>query len=235
MTDARLLIFGAHPDDAEIGMGGTIAKHTEQGDRVILVDLTEAELSSNGTVISRQREAQNAARLLGVGERMNLKYPDRGLYPDADKIRAIARLIRLYRPAVICTPYQVDRHPDHGACTQLVREAVFNAKINKYDVGEPLPAHEVKELYLYFINGWEDPSVVVDISSHFAAKAEALKAYASQFTSSTNTVATPLNQGYIEMVSARDRLLGQKSGCLYAEGFIRTSPMKVELLGRNGD
>jgi bacillithiol biosynthesis deacetylase BshB1 len=232
MSNVKLLVFGAHPDDAEIGMGGTIAKHTAAGEKVIMVDLTLAELSSNGTVEIRQQEAEMARQILGVTERINLKFPDRGLSKDSDKIKEISRLIRYYRPEVVCSPYEIDRHPDHGACTELVTEALFNAKIHKYDVGEAIPAYDVRQHYFYFINGWADPSVVVDISTQFPMKMEAIAAYGSQFGQSAGSVATPLNQGYIDMVTNRDRYLGQKSGCIYAEGFIVRSPLTMDRLGR---
>lgn len=228
----KLLVFGAHPDDAEIGMGGTIAKHTAAGEEVVLVDLTLAELSSNGTVEIRRQEAEDAGQILGITERVNLMFPDRGLIKDSEKIKEISRLIRYYRPEIICSPYEIDRHPDHGACSELVKEAIFNAKIHKYDVGEPMNAFDAKQHYLYFINGWTDPAVVVDISDHFELKMKAIVAYGSQFNRSTDSVATPLNRGYMDMVSARDRYLGQKSGCMYAEGFMVRSPMIMDRLGR---
>ncbi|EPR28187.1 GlcNAc-PI de-N-acetylase family protein [Geobacillus sp. WSUCF1] len=100
-----LLAFGAHPDDVEIGMGGTIAKYVRRGYRIVICDLTQAELSSNGTVDERQREAAEAARRLGVSERFNLGLPDRGLYVEEEAIRQIAAVIRRYRPRLVFAPY----------------------------------------------------------------------------------------------------------------------------------
>jgi bacillithiol biosynthesis deacetylase BshB1 len=228
MKKIHMLVFGAHPDDAEIGMAGTIAKHAAKGDEVVLVDLTYAELSSNGTVAGRQEEAAEAARCLGVTERLNLGMPDRGIEVEERQVREVARLIRLYQPKVVCSPYPIDRHPDHEACTALIKEALFNAKIRKYDVGEDLPAHEVKEWVQYFINGWVEPDMIVDISDVFVQKEASLKAYRSQFVAGLDAVKTPLNQGYLEMVRSRERWLGQRHGCEYAEGFKRTSPLMIK-------
>src|SRR5690625_2305091 len=107
-----LLIFGAHPDDAEIGMGGTIAKHTTMGLKVGICDLTLAELSSNGTVELRKQEAKQATEALNVTVRTNLQLPDRGLVPAFEHIQRIVAIIREYRPKVVFAPFWQDRHPD---------------------------------------------------------------------------------------------------------------------------
>ncbi len=120
-----ILIFGAHPDDAEIGMGGTIAKHTDAGYKVGLCELTYAELSSNGTVELRQREASEAGRVLDIAVRSNLGLPDRGLFLCKEHIDAVTLEIRKHRPRIVFAPYWEDRHPDHVACSRIVQEAVF--------------------------------------------------------------------------------------------------------------
>lgn len=120
-----VLAFGAHSDDVEIGMAGSIYKWTASGRNVVICDLTRAELSSNGTVETRQREAAEAAGKLGVLERVNLKLPDRGLFFKDEYIRQIADLIRKYTPTLIFAPFSEDRHPDHGRCAELVKEAFF--------------------------------------------------------------------------------------------------------------
>ncbi|KXG11016.1 Mycothiol S-conjugate amidase [Anoxybacillus sp. P3H1B] len=227
-----ILAFGAHPDDVEIGMGGTIAKYAKQGCRIGICDLTLAELSSNGTVERRQKEAQKAAELLGAVARINLHLPDRGLYKTEEAIRCIAVVIRQYRPRVIFAPYWVDRHPDHGNCAFLVEEAVFSAGIRRYEAGE-LPAHRVSSLYYYMINSYERPHFVVDISHTMETKLASLKAYASQFQKTAQSVDTPLTNGYIETVESRERLWGKQVGVLFAEGFMTKQPLVIsnDLLG----
>jgi N-acetylglucosamine malate deacetylase 1 len=229
METLDILIFGAHPDDAEIGMGGTIAKHTGAGLKVGICDLTLAEMSSNGTVESRQMEAQEAARELGLVIRSNLKLPDRGLFLTPEPIERIVAEIRKWRPRLVFAPYWEDRHPDHIACSKLVQEAVFNAKLRRYK--PELPAHTVEETYYYFINDVYEPDVIVDVTAVYDRKTAALKAYRTQFDaakSGNDYVNTPLNQGYLERVEARDRLLGQKRLFPYAEGFVCKAPYVVD-------
>jgi bacillithiol biosynthesis deacetylase BshB1 len=225
-----LLIFGAHPDDAEIGMGGTIAKHAAAGYRVGICDLTQAEMSSNGTVETRRAEAEAASRVLNLTVRTNLGLPDRGLFMIPEYIESIAMEIRRWRPRLVFAPYWEDRHPDHIACSRLVQEAVFNAKLRRYK--PEIPAHTVEETLFYFINDVFEPDLLVDVTEVYERKSEALKAYASQFESpaaSNEAVPTPLNQGYLERVEARDRLLGQKRAVGYAEGFVSKLPVRIHL------
>lgn len=174
-----LLIFGAHPDDAEIGMGGTIAKHTEQGLRVGVCDLTSAEMSSNGNVETRRKEAAEAAERLGLAMRSNLELPDRGLYLLPEYVERIVLEIRKWKPRVVFAPYWEDRHPDHIACSKLVQEALFNAKLRRYI--PHVPAHTVQESYFYFINDVIPPDVMVDVTAVYEKKRSSLKAYRSQF------------------------------------------------------
>jgi bacillithiol biosynthesis deacetylase BshB1 len=219
MSGLDILVIAAHPDDAEIGMGGTIAKHCRAGYRVAICDLTEAELSSNGTPELRSREAALSGQRLGIASRLNLQLPDRGLRNERQQVDVITSVIRETRPRLVFAPYWIDRHPDHVACSKLVEEAVFNAKLRRYPLdGEP---HHVEQLYYYYIHELPQADVVIDISADYEVKMQALEAYRSQFVHIDNeeTVATPLNQGYLEQVRERDRLLGRRHEMQYAEGF----------------
>ena len=225
-----ILIFGAHPDDAEIGMGGTIAKHTAAGRKVGVCDLTRAEMSSNGTVERRKAEAEQAAQILGLAVRTNLSLPDRGLYATKEQIDAVTLEIRKFKPRLVFAPYWEDRHPDHVACSRIVQEAVFNAKLRNY-LPETEPVN-VEQLYFYFINDVFDPDIAVDITDVQQLKMKALGAYASQFQPAGGAdgyVSTPLNQGYLERIVARDSLLGQRRSVAFAEGFISKQPFLVSL------
>lgn len=221
-----ILIFGAHADDAEIGMGAAIAKHTELGLRVGICDLTFAELSSNGTVETRVEEAEQAAKILGVSVRTNLGFPDRGLFVTQANIERITQEIRKYKPRLVFAPYWQDRHPDHIACSHLIQEAVFNAKLRKY-IPESDPVN-VEQMYFYFINDVYEADLMVNVTDCYDKKIAALNAYQSQFVTGQGTVATPLNQGYVERVEARDRLMGQKRMITYAEGFVSKLPLVVD-------
>lgn len=224
-----ILIFGAHADDAEIGMAGTIAKHVSAGMRVGICDLTRAEMSSNGTVELRQKEADEAAQVLGLTTRSNLGLPDRGLYITPEQIAAVTAEIRRHAPSIVFAPYWEDRHPDHVMCSKLVEEAVFNAKLRRYM--PELPAVQVKQLYYYFINDLGQADVIVDVTEHYELKEQSLICYRSQFdvpAEGNDMVVTPLNQGYLQRVRARDSLLGQRSLIQLAEGFACKTPIVVE-------
>jgi bacillithiol biosynthesis deacetylase BshB1 len=225
-----ILIFGAHPDDAEIGMGATIVKHTKAGYRIGICDLTYAEMSSNGSVETRKLEADEASQLLGLTVRTNLGLPDRGLFVCREQIEAIVLEIRKFKPRIVFAPYWQDRHPDHVTCSQLVQEAVFNAKLRKY-----LPntdATVVDQLLFYFINDVFEADLIVDVTDEYSRKIDALHAYKTQFmpaASDNDFVQTPINQGYIQRVEARDRMMGQKKIIEYAEGFVSKLPYTVNL------
>ncbi|MED4918841.1 bacillithiol biosynthesis deacetylase BshB1 [Geobacillus thermodenitrificans] len=222
-----LLAFGAHPDDVEIGMGGTIAKYVRRGYRAVICDLTKAELSSNGTVDERQKEAAEAARRLGVSERLNLELPDRGLFVEEEAIRRIVAVVRRYRPRLVFAPYWEDRHPDHGQCARLVEEAVFSAGIRRYGAGELGDAHRVRSVYYYMINAFCRPHFLVDISETVQDKLASLRAYESQFEKRPGSVDTPLTNNYIEMIESRERWFGQQIGAEYAEGFLAKTPIHL--------
>lgn len=229
----HILAFGAHPDDVEIGMGGTIAKYAQQGYDIGICDLTLAELSSNGTVHTRQQEAKRAADILGVRTRIQLKLPDRGLTVQKEHIDPIVTVIRTYRPKVVFAPYWEDRHPDHGQCAKLVEEAVFSAAVCRYEDRRQLPPHRVHAVYFYMINGFHRPHFVVDISDTIDKKLASLRAYESQFERKSDSVDTPLTNGYIETVESRERLFGKEVGVSFAEGFMTKKPLILvhDLLG----
>src|SRR6185436_11340233 len=181
MTDAiepvDLLAFGPHPDDVEIGIGGTVAKHVALGHRVGLCDLTAGEMGSNGTVEERRAEAEAARDVLGAAWRVNLRLPDRAIGRDAEHVRVVAGVVRRARPRVVAIPYWSDRHPDHVAASQLCTEGVFSAALRKYPAeGE---AWRPEATCYFFINdSGAAPSFVVDVSEYYDVKRRALACYA---------------------------------------------------------
>lgn len=224
-----ILVFGAHADDAEIGMAGTIIKHSDAGLKVGICDLTYAEMSSNGTVELRQQEAAAAANVLGLAYRSNLGLPDRGLERTQEQLSAITAEIRKCAPRIIFAPYWEDRHPDHTWCSRLVEEAVFNAKLRRYM--PELPPVQVEQIYYYFINDTVPANVVIDVTAQYERKVQALSCYASQFgLAGMDTVATPLTQGYVERVQYRDAIAGQRSLIPYAESFVIKTPFVADML-----
>ena len=167
-----ILAFGPHPDDIEIGIGGTLAKHAALGHHVGLCDLTAGELGSNGTIDERLAEAERARVALGAAWRVNIRLPDVGIGHDRDHIRRVAGIIRQARPRVLAAPYWSDRHPDHVRASDLLTEAAFSAGLRRFTAeGEPWRPESV---CYYFINDSASPSFVVDVSDHYETKRRAL-------------------------------------------------------------
>jgi bacillithiol biosynthesis deacetylase BshB1 len=221
-----LLVFGPHPDDLEIGLGGTIAREAARGAAVGLCDLTAGEMGSNGTVEDRLAESEAARAVLGAAWRENLRWPDRRIGKDPAHLEQAAAFIRRHRPRVIAIPYWMDRHPDHVAASEVLTEACFNAGLRRYPVeGEAWKADWV---CYYFINDSVQPSFVVDISETSAIKSRALDCHASQFrpAGSGDTVATRLNTPlFRQMIESRDAQFGAQAGVRCAEGVVVREPI----------
>ena len=220
-----LLAFGPHPDDAELGIGGTLARHNAAGYQSAIIDLTRGEMGSNGTPAERVAEGEAAARILGCLWRRNLGLPDRGLdYREPEQMRRVVDAIRATQPKVIAFNWGVDRHPDHVAACKLMEEAVFTAGLRRFE-SEFAPWRPAKTLY-YFINDEVEPSFCVDITPYHQQKIESLFAHKSQFGREEGGIETRLNRavGLPYLVESRDRLFGAKAGVQYAEGFIMKQP-----------
>ena len=221
-----LLVFGPHPDDIEIGLGATVAKHAALGHQVGLCDLTRGEMGTNGTPDERLAEAEAARVVLGAAWRENLGWPDRAIGGD-DHVRHAARFIRRVRPKVIAIPYWEDRHPDHGAASRVLRDAVFNARLRRYQVdGDPWQADWT---CYYFINDSVPASFVVDVSAHYELKRRALACYHSQFSTpsqDSDGVATRLTSPrFMQLIESRDAQFGALAGVAFAEGVIVRDPI----------
>ncbi|WP_246064816.1 bacillithiol biosynthesis deacetylase BshB1 [Melghirimyces algeriensis] len=226
-----LLAFGAHPDDVEIGAGGIVALHTTKGFSVAICDLTDGELSSNGDVNTRRKEADHAGEILGLSQRYRLGFPDRGLDGSDQQIHAMVALIRKLQPRVVLAPHWEDRHPDHIACSQMVREAVFDAAIRKKATQNGEAPHRVQHLYFYFINHTGKADMIVDVSSVYSRKKDAILAFESQFVPGDGRVNTPLNNPtYLSMVDGRDRNWGYQIGVTHGEGLVSIQPISMKSL-----
>ncbi len=225
-----LLAFGPHPDDIEIGMGATVAKHAALGYRVGLCDLTRGELASNGTPGERVAEGEAAAALLGAAWRVNLGLPDGALTDIDTHVRAIVDLVRRARPATIAVPFADDRHPDHRLAAELLASAMFKAGLRRYPgPGDPWHAQWV---CAYFINDSAPPSFVVDVSDVYDLKRRALACHASQFRpvapdAADTRLTSPL---FLQLVESRDAQFGAAAGVRFAEGFVVREPVVRPLL-----
>lgn len=230
VTPVDLLAIGPHPDDIEIGIGGTVAKHAAAGLRVGLCDLTAGEMGSNGTVEERLAEAEAARVVLGAAWRINLRLPDRALGREESHRRAVVELVRQARPRVVAAPFWSDRHPDHVAASGLVTESVFDAGLRRYPAaGE---AWRPQSLCYYFINDSAPPSFVIDVSGHYDAKRRALACHVSQFRPhSAGAVATRLTSArFQQLIESRDAQFGALVGVAFAEGFVMREPLMRPLL-----
>lgn len=220
-----LLVFGPHPDDIEIGLGGTVAKHVSLGFGVGLCDLTAGELGTNGTIEERIAEAEAARAVLGARWRVNFRWPDRGITSEPGRIRTAAALVREARPRVVALPYWSDRHPDHVAASELLTEAVFNSGLRRYDAGAE--AWKPECVCYYFINDAARPSLVIDVSEQYEAKRRALACHRTQFAPDAGSgVATRLTTPrFQQLIESRDAQFGAVAGVAFAEGVVIKDPL----------
>lgn len=225
MNGLDILAFGAHPDDVELACSGTLIKHVEAGLRVGIVDLTEGEMGSRGTVETRYQESAEASRIMGIEQRVNLCIPDSKFEVcDAHK-RKVVEQIRRFRPNIVLANAVSDRHPDHGKGSQLVSEACFLAGLVKYQTeweGESQEAFRPNAVYHYIQDRYLAPDIVVDISDFAEKKMEAIRAYATQFYREDKDLGpkTPISgKDFLDFVESRMREMGRQAGFTYAEGF----------------
>jgi len=220
-----LLVFGPHPDDLEIGLGGTIARHVALGLTVGLCDLTGGEMGSNGNVEERLAESEAARGVLGAAWRENLRWPDRRIGADPGHLEHAVAFIRRHRPRTIAIPYWSDRHPDHVAASHVLTEAAFNSGLRRYRPESE--AWKADWICYYFINDSVPPSFVVDVSEHYERKRLALDCHASQFQrGAPGGAATRLNTPiFRQLIESRDAQFGALAGVPWAEGVIVREPV----------
>ncbi len=219
-----ILAFGAHPDDIELGAGGTIAKEIALGKKVGVVDLTRGELGTRGSAEIRDREAARSAELLGLAVRENLAFDDGFFVNDKEHQTAVIKLIRKYQPTIVLCNAIDDRHIDHPKGSKLVSDACFLSGLIKFSTeldGKSQQAWRPKKVYHYIQWKSLEPDFVVDVSGFMEKKVEAILAYSSQFYDpKSNEPETPIsNKNFIDSVTYRARDLGRYIGVEHAEGF----------------
>lgn len=229
ITPLDVLAIAAHPDDAELGCGGTLAKLARLGRNVGILDLTRGELGTRGTVAGRAREAADAAAILGLTTRVNAGLPDGGLDPfSAEQRLVVIRLLRELRPRLLLTPWIEVRHPDHRHATELVEEAAFRAGLHAIDSGGGEPFRPRGILY-YMERPAFVPSLIVDVSRDYDTKRAAIRAHVSQFgnAASAEPVTFISRPEFLEGLEARDRHYGDLVGATYGEPFLSRAPLPV--------
>jgi bacillithiol biosynthesis deacetylase BshB1 len=219
---ASILVIGPHPDDQELGMGGTIVRLREQGHRVHLVDMTDGEPTPYGSPQQRAREAEAAAKIMGVSRTL-LDLPNRKVVHDLASRHKLAAVIRQHKPDWLFVPFPIDAHPDHLAVTRIAEDARFDAKLSKTDIpGDPCYPKRVIYYYCTHLRMNFSPTFCIDISQQIQTKMAAIAAYQSQFA-----------QGAASSVPAMVRTIGayfgSRIGTAYAEPFF-----SHEALGLSG-
>lgn len=233
MTSAALqldvLAIGAHPDDAELSVGGTLLKLAEFGYKTGILDLTRGEAGTRGTPKIRAAEAQTAAQILGVTVRENLDLGDSHIWVNEDSRVQVVRALRRLRPRVVFTQFWDDPHPDHAHTSQLVREAAHLSGLAKYDADAGLERWRPNSVAYFLFPRIVAPSFLVDISAHSERKWQAIHAHVSQFHNPASTapqsrVSTPQ---FLREIEARDRYFGALIGTEYAEAFYVREALHV--------
>lgn len=216
------LFVAPHPDDAELGAGGTIVKLIRGGWKVGILDLTTGEPTPLGSLATRRAETAAATHALGSPWRHNLGLPNRSLEPSLAHRRAVAQVFRRARPRLLFAPFWEDAHPDHVAATALVEAARFWSKLSKSDMdGEPFHPARIFYYFSVHLGIVERPSFVVDISAEADAKRSSLLAYRSQLVDN-QPAGRP---GVIDAVFDRTRFWGHLAGVLHAEPFAGREPI----------
>jgi N-acetylglucosamine malate deacetylase 1 len=228
-----ILVFAAHPDDAELGTSGTILSHIAAGRKVGIVDLTRGELGTRGSVEIRNTEAQKASEVLGVPIRENMAFGDGFFENDKENNLALIRVIRKYQPEIILTNAIEDRHPDHGNASKLTSRASFLSGLVKIQTtldGSVQKEWRPKAVYHYIQDRYIKPDFVVDITPFWNKKIEAIKAYKSQFfdPGSKEPETYISKQDFFAFVEARSREMGHSIGVSYGEGFTKEKNIGVK-------
>jgi bacillithiol biosynthesis deacetylase BshB1 len=221
---ARILVAGPHPDDQEIGMGGTIARLVEQGHDVLLLDMTNGEPTPHGDPETRAKEAAAAAEILNV-KRASAHLPNRRVMHTLEARHAVAGVIREHQAEIIFTPYFQDAHPDHVATTRIVEDARFDAKLTKIDLpGEPIYPKWLFYYYCTHLRWVADPTFLIDITGYEEKKRQAVVAYETQF------VIPERNRKVVDWMMAANHYFGSRIGVQSAEPFHTREPLGLTSL-----
>ena len=209
----NIVVVAPHPDDAELGMGGTVARLASEGHRVLVVDMTNGEPTPKGSPEQRAREAAAADAILGC-TRVNLGLPNRRLEHTLAARHALAAVLRAHRCDLMFVPHPEDAHPDHIAATRIAEDARFDAKLTKSEIpGDPIHPRRLVYYYCTHLKAMPDPTFALDISAFRSRKRESILAYRSQ------VIDHDPNRRLPDDVDARDRFTGTRIGVEAAEPF----------------
>lgn len=223
-----VLAIGVHPDDVELGCSGVLINEIKNGKKTGIIDLTQGEMGTRGTIQTRYAEAKKAAEIIGVSVRENLKMRDGFFRNDEEHQLQLIAAIRKYRPEIVLANILNDRHPDHGRAGHLIADACFLSGLEKIVTKDADGKDQKKwrpKYILHYIQDWfHDPDLIIDVSDVFEQKMRSVEAYTTQFhvegqvQEGTETyISTP---DFLESIVARARMLGKRIGVKYAEGYI---------------
>ena len=224
MTKLDILVFAAHPDDAELGCSGTIAAQIAQGNKVGIVDFTQGEMGTRGTPELRLQEAEDAAKILGLTARENMGFQDVFFRDDEEHQLKLIQVIRKYQPEIVLANAINDRHPDHGKGSSLASKASFMsglAKIETFQDGVMQSPWRPKFVYHYIQNNYIEPDFIVDISDFWEIKIKSIAAFGSQFYNpkSQEPASFISSPEFLPFIESRARELGHRINTKYGEGF----------------
>lgn len=223
-----VLAFGAHRDDVELTCAGTMIKLADRGYKTGIVDLTAGEMGTRGSAEEREKEAQEAAKILRVQCRGNLGIPDANIELNWENKLRVVKAIRKCSPRLVLLPYWEDRHPDHAHAGQLVSEAAFIAGLSKLDTGQP--GHRPGKLLYYMCHYRFAPSFIVDVTDQHERKMEAIHCFRSQiynpdYPGEQTLISSP---EYLESIEVRSRYYGWLIGKKYGEPFLVREMLEVK-------
>ncbi|HRP90936.1 MAG TPA: bacillithiol biosynthesis deacetylase BshB1 [Edaphocola sp.] len=229
-----VMAIGAHPDDVELGCAGTLLNHINNNQKVAIVDLTQGELGSRGTIATRYAEAAAAQKIMGVHYRYNLKMEDGFFEHNRENVIKLAQLIRKHRPEVLIANAPEDRHPDHGRAGKLIRDAAFLSGLRKIETewdGTLQEPWRPRKVFHYIQDKFLEPDFIVDISSSMEQKMKAVGAYHTQFFAEKNDdepITYISSDGFLNKIRNRAAQLGSRIGVEYGEGFISEFSLGVK-------
>lgn len=230
-----ILAIGVHPDDVELGCSGTIINEIANGKKIGIVDLTQGELGTRGTIETRYAEAASAAKIMGVHLRENLKMRDGFFKNDEEHKLKVIQVIRKYKPEIVIGNILDDRHPDHGRAGQLISDACFLAGLIKIETndetGRLQERWRPKYVFQYLQDRYKEPDFVIDITNVFEQRMNAVKAYTTQFHDPNDHRGEPQtyisSPEFLESIIARARNMGKKIGVKYGEGFLSEKKLGI--------
>jgi bacillithiol biosynthesis deacetylase BshB1 len=226
-----VLAISAHPDDIELSCAGTLIKLSQRGYKVGAIALTQGEMGTRGNIETRRQEFADASSRMGLAMHKALDIPDSKVRVTEENLQKIICELRSSRPTIVFAPYWDVRHPDHGYCSSLVREAAFLSGLKKIDTGQP-PFRPTKMIYYAEVYEFT-PSFIVDVTSVFTQKLEAIRAYKSQFfdpeAASSQQNATYISQPeFLNFIITRSQYWGQKIGAKYGEAFLVREMIEID-------